>query len=142
MNKLLQIKFKRITQDEDVFLYRVSLKFRQGTSWKLHIIVGDDKGEPHQHPWNFTSFLLLGAYKELVEEKMIRRWPFQIVKNECTEKHKVLLYRLLGYKIPCVTVGKYSEKIQPWCERSKLCDMCKSFGYCLDKKYWSETQPQ
>jgi hypothetical protein len=49
-----------------------------------------------------------------------------------------VLYRFLGHPIPCVTVGRYSPKIAPWCEQRGLCDACKPIGECADKAYWRD----
>ena len=131
------MKFKVIKQRGRVFLIRLSLPAKKG-SFKIHIIVNDDQDGAHKHPWNFSSFLLFGAYKEVVDGKLIKHLPFTLVKRSCTEKHKVLLYRIFGMKIPSVTVGLYSKKIQPWCEKEKLCDHCKSIGTCMDKTHWEK----
>src|ERR1700722_2050732 len=55
-----QVKFKTIVKRGRVFLHRLSIPFRRG-SIKLHLILNDDYGDPHIHPWEFWSFLLLGA---------------------------------------------------------------------------------
>ena len=138
-------KFKAITNNGRTFLYRISLPFRT-CSIKFHFIVDDDVGDPHIHPWRFTTFLLLGAYKEIVGSQEIRHAPFSLIRYDIDKRHKVVLYRLFGYKIPCLTIGIYTKKIQPWCEREHLCDLCAPIGHCIDKEYWqdsvsSETMP-
>lgn len=134
-------KFKIITQNGRVFLIRLSFAVPNG-SIKFHLILNDDEGEPHIHPWEFTSFMLLGAYRELVNGKVHNHRPLSLVRNNRHKEHKVMLYRLFGLKLPCLTVGKYTDKIQPWCRTKALCDRCRSFGYCLDKEYWeNRTKP-
>jgi hypothetical protein len=128
-------KFKTITKQGRVFLFRLSIPSWTG-SLKVHLIVNDDVGDPHIHPWTFTSFLAIGAYKELVDGAEVRHLPFAFVKTDRLKRHKVILYRVLGIKLPCLTIGKYSTKIQPWCEAKELCDLCKPHGACLDKEYW------
>lgn len=128
-------KFKTITNKGKTFLYRFSIPFARH-SIKFHLIVDDDVGEPHLHPWSFTSFLLLGAYKEIVHDRELRHLPFSLVRYDLRKRHKVVLYRIFGYRIPCVTVGIYSKKAQPWCDRNELCDLCGPLGYCIDKEFW------
>jgi hypothetical protein len=128
-------KFKAITNNGRAFLYRLSFPFRYH-SIKFHLIVNDDVGEPHIHPWQFTTFLLLGAYKEMVSGRQVRHLPLSLVRYGVNKRHKVKLYRVLGFKIPCLTVGVYSKKIQPWCERKELCDLCAPTGRCIYKEYW------
>ena len=135
------MKIKRITSQGKTFLFRFSQTTRKG-SVKLHVIVGDDLDPPHKHPWNFSTFLLLGAYKEWVNGEKLKHRPFTVVKRSSKDHHKVSLYRVFGVKIPCVTVGFYSQKIEPWCNGSPLCDSCQKAGYCADKKYWQGVYSQ
>ncbi len=131
------MKLKIIRKGGTIFLLRWTL-YIKGGSIKVHLILDDDKEQAHMHPWNYSSFLLLGAYKELVDGKEFRHFPFTLVRRKCTEKHQVKLYRIFNLKLPCLSIGRYSKKIQPWCEAKKLCDFCSEIGYCVDKKYWSD----
>jgi hypothetical protein len=128
-------KFKTIVKRGKVFLHRLSLPFRDG-SIKVHLILNDDVGDPHIHPWEFTSFLLLGAYREEVGNQTTNHWPLSVVRTPRNKRHRVILYRLFGFKVPCLTIGRYGPKIQEWCEQAELCDFCKPHGKCLDKEYW------
>jgi hypothetical protein len=130
-------KFKIITQQGRVFLFRFSFPF-SGGSIKLHLIVNDDSGPEHRHPWRFSSFLLFGAYREQVDGKIVNHWPLRLVQYELTKEHKVILYRFFGIKLPCLTVGRYTEKVQPWCRAKSLCDRCKPLGVCVDAKFWMD----
>jgi len=130
-------KFKIITQDGRVFLFRLSFPLSDG-SMKLHLIVNDDSGPEHRHPWRFSSFLLFGAYKEQVDNKVVNHWPLSLVHYEIAKEHKVILYRLFGFKLPCLTVGRYTEKVQPWCRAKSLCDRCKPLGVCVDATFWKD----
>jgi len=133
-------KYKVITKRGKVFLHRLSFPI-PGGSIKFHLILNDDVDEPHIHPWEFTSFLAIGAYKELVDGSIIRHLPFSIVRNDKYRRHKVFLYRFFGIPLPCVTIGIYSKKIQPWCEHKQLCDGCKPHGHCRDQEYWRNINP-
>lgn len=133
------MKFKVIRRGKKIFLFRLSFPTKTG-SIKIHLILSDDTDHPHMHPWDFKSFLLLGAYKEIVDNKSHRHWPFAIVKRKSTEHHQVFLYKVFGVRIPCLTIGKYTKKIQPWCEHKSLCTYCQKLGYCADKAYWENLQ--
>lgn len=128
-------KYKIIKKKGKIFLHRLSLPTPKG-SIKIHLILNDDLEYAHIHPWKFTSLLLVGAYKEEVNGKIVKHWPLSIVRNDLDRRHKVLLYRLFGIPIPCLTIGIYSKKLQRWCEHKQLCDGCKPHGQCLDKAYW------
>lgn len=128
------MKIKFVKHNRRTFLIRFSFPLRIG-SFKVHLILDDDQGGEHTHPWDFKSFLFLGAYKEHINGRIIKHLPFEIVRRNCKESHTVELYKILGFKLPCVTMGYYSEKKEPWCKR-KMCENCESLGYCMDKKYW------
>ena len=129
------MKFKIITRGGRIFLIRISIPTTRG-SIKVHLILSDDKENPHMHPWNYVSFLLLGAYKEIVDGKLKKHLPFTVVRRRANERHQVILYRLFGVGLPCLSIGVYSRKLQRWCERETLCDHCQGVGRCLDKVYW------
>lgn len=133
------VKFKKIVKQGKVFLYRINIYIKKG-SIKIHLIMNDDIGEPHKHPWDFSSFLLFGAYKEFLDGNDLKHKPFSLLKRDKNQIHKVTLYRIFGVKIPCITVGRYSEKKQSWCKGFPLCDYCKKVGYCIDKKEWNLPQ--
>lgn len=133
------MKLKFIRRNGKLFLIRLSIPIKNG-SIKVHLLLNDDTEDPHKHPWNFNSLLFLGAYKEIVNGKLYRHLPFTIVRRKNYERHQVILYRLGGMKIPCITIGKYSKKLEPWCEKKTLCNVCEKHGYCLDKAYWEQLQ--
>ncbi len=133
------MKFKIIRRNGKIFLFRLSFPTKKG-SIKVHLILSDDTDHPHKHPWSFKSLLLLGSYKEIVNGKLYKHLPFTLVNRKETDYHQVILYRLFGFRLPCLTVGKYTKKIQPWCERKTLCDNCQKLGYCADKAYWENIQ--
>lgn len=135
------MRFKIVRINKKVFLIRLSFAVKNG-SIKIHLILRDDTEEPHMHPWNFSSFLLLGAYKEIVDGVLHKHWPFTLIRRKCNQRHQVILYRIFGLRIPCLTIGKYTKKIQPWCEHKTLCDGCQKLGYCADKAYWKNNVEQ
>jgi hypothetical protein len=131
------MKLKVIKQSGQIFLIRLSLPIKNG-SIKIHVLLNSDIGYAHKHPWNFTSILVFGAYKEILDGKLLKHGLFSKIKRKASERHKVILYKIFGASIPCITIGKYSKKIQPWCEHQNLCEHCTTLGYCMDKKYWEE----
>jgi len=106
------IKFKKIIAKENNFIYRFNLYLKKG-SIKLHLICSDDTREPHNHPWDFKSLILFGGYKEFNEKGVQTNFRFLSVnKKDTSVFHRLELYKLLGIKIPCLTIGRYSEKKQ------------------------------
>lgn len=49
--------------------------------------------------------------------------PLALITRDKDILHRTKLYKILGIKIPALTIGKYSEKKQ-------LCSFCKDLGYC------------
>lgn len=124
-----RIKFKTIRSNGNSFIKRLSLYFKNG-SIKLHIILSDDNDSPHSHPWNFTSIILFGGYIEQVvmNDSRVQEKEFKFLnvnKKQYYQKHRLSLKRIFGIKIPCITIGWYSNKIQ-------LCSFCKRLGYCKE----------
>lgn len=132
-----KIKYKTIKPNgNSSFIKRLTFYLKNG-SIKIHLILSDDEDAPHTHPWNFTSFLII-PYKERIYEKFdgiekrmaVRLnlyYPLSINKKECNIYHKTQLYRIFGIKIPALTIGWYSNKIQ-------LCSFCQDLGYCKEQK--------
>lgn len=117
------MKFKTIKTKKTIpFIKRLSFYKKDGSSYKFHLILNDDLDEPHDHPWDFSSIILFGGY---VEENITYGWLDVNMKFHF-QKHKIRLRRFLGFKVPTITFGIYSEKKQ-------LCSFCKEAGYCLSK---------
>ncbi len=126
-----KIRFKTIRSGGNSFIKRMSVYFKKG-SLKVHLFLDDDKDEPHSHPWNFTSLILFGGYDEYVEtdnkDLAVKSYGFlSRNKKQYFQKHKVKLKRIFGIKIPCLTIGWYSQKKQ-------LCSFCAELGYCKESK--------
>lgn len=131
----MRLKAKTIKSGGNSFIKRLSIYFHN-YSIKVHLILDDDKDEPHTHPWDFKSLLLV-PYKEVIfssvditDNKLIttlKHNPLTIVKRLHNERHRVRLYRIFRLKIPALTIGIYSKKIQ-------LCSFCKDLGYCKESK--------
>lgn len=124
---------KRIYQKGKLYLLRFSFPIKSGTI-KIHVIFQDDKEEPHTHPWNFKSLLLI-PYKEwtsydrngLYLEHTFKHIPFRLLTRDMNQLHRVSLYKIFGIKIPAITIGKYGHKVQ-------LCSFCKELGYCKTER--------
>lgn len=128
-NKGITIKTKTIRPDgKTPFLRRLSVNYK-GKSLKIHWITASDNDEPHTHPWNFKSFLII-PYKEELHYKdgngligSINHPIFKVVNRTMYQLHKTKLYKVFGFEIPALTIGLYGEKKQ-------LCSFCQSIGYC------------
>lgn len=132
-------KSKTITSGGKPFIKRLSLYLPKG-SIKLHLLLDDDKDDDfsggHTHPWDFTSFILFGGYEEYTlrfsnnpngQFNTEKFYMFSLNRKKAEVKHKIKLFRLFGFKIPCITIGYYSDKKQ-------LCSLCQELGYCRSNK--------
>lgn len=51
---------------------------------------GDEDPDPHDHPFSFISFLLIGSYREYAEDNTyILRKRFSIAYRPATHRHRV-----------------------------------------------------
>ena len=119
----MKFKYKTILNNNKIFLKRFSFYNKNGSSYKLHLILNDDLDEPHTHPWDFTSLILFGGYYEGNTLYKIG----SINKKLHNESYKIRLRRLFGFRITTITISKYSKKLQ-------LCSFCKDLGYCQSNK--------
>ena len=132
-------KFKKIINKQGkVFMRRLSFYLKNGSTIKLHIITEDDSDEPHDHPWDFESFLIIPYIERIFFSKNKggqefsfispkKHLPFTTIKRGMDMRHKTELYRFLGFKIPAITIGFYGPK-------KKLCSLCTELGYCKESK--------
>ncbi len=118
-----------MAQGGKVFLCRFSVYFPKG-SLKLHLILKDDSGAPHSHPWTFWSLLLI-PYAEYVEGVMLDHVWLEVVHRRAEQFHSVRLYRIFGVRIPALTIGWYGQKV-------RLCSLCTELGYCRAAKRFSD----
>lgn len=121
-------KTKKICNNDKPFLRRLSIYFGK-KSLKFHWITDDDV-KAHTHPWDFTSLILFGGYKEFNTTVIPLYKEFgwlDLNEKKADEYHRVELRRFFGIKVPTLTVGWYGEKKQ-------LCSLCKEAGYCLSNK--------
>lgn len=75
---------------EHPYLVRWTLFTVFGLSLKLHIFVGDDPEDLHDHPWAFFSLLLAGSYAEVTESGVTMRHAPSIVYRPAKWKHRVM----------------------------------------------------
>ncbi len=85
------------------YMHRWLLRTPWGTLRVHHILRSDDDRHLHDHPFDFTSFLLSGGYVEEsaagLEEphgsmRKSQRWPrFSIVRKRAEEAHRLVLER-------------------------------------------------
>jgi hypothetical protein len=58
-----------------------------------HILRSDNAVSFHDHPWDFTSFLLSGGYTE-VTPTGTRWWPrFSVIRRRAEDLHRLVLTR-------------------------------------------------
>jgi len=116
----MRVKLKTIhTAGRIPFLKRLSLYLKDGSSIKLHLILHDDLDEPHSHPWDFSSLILFGGYKEGDVKYSIG----DINMKKHYQTHQIKLLRFMGFRVPTLTIGIYTEKLT-------LCSFCQDLGYC------------
>lgn len=114
------LKYKRITREGRGFLYRINFYLKSGSSIKIHFFNMDDIGtHPHNHPWNFDSLLIIPYKEEMyigdgVYTFTKRHSILTLVSKSYKDFHKVKLYRVVGVKIPALTIGIYSSKRDNW----------------------------
>ncbi len=130
------MKIKLIRAKGKPFLLRISFYRKNGSSIKIHVMLGDDIDPvPHSHPWDFTSFLLIPYKEDIYMEKMgkftkVKTYFHSMFTKVVRDRfllHQTSLYSMFGIKIPAITIGKYSEKKQ-------LCSLCTELGYCKSSK--------
>lgn len=75
----------------------------------------DEDADPHDHPWDFVSFVLRGGYDEFVlgpdGPYAARRKPFRFVYHPTTDFHRVTQL-LTGSSWTLVLTGP--RKHEPW----------------------------
>ena len=118
----MRFQYKTIRTQGKVFIRRFALYNKDGSSYKLHLILNDDLDEPHDHPWDFSSLILFGGYYE--GDTLYGAGDVNIKLHH--QKHKTRLRTFLGFKVPTITFGVYTAKLQ-------LCSFCREAGHCLSK---------
>lgn len=120
--------------DGDPYLVRYRLL---STPWfKIylhHILRSDADRELHDHPWNFTSFILVRGYFELVPTAtapsrgielttpycMVLRKPFRIIRHKAGDLHSIRLRTKRNRKLeaierPAWTLVFAGRRIREW----------------------------
>ena len=74
----------------------------------LHrIAINDLDKHPHDHPWNYITFIIKGGYVERCNDRVCIRQLFDISRKKATETHKIV--HLLG-KVCYTLVFTYGKK--------------------------------
>lgn len=74
----------------------------------LHYFLRSDADDPHDHPWDFTTYMLRGTYTEEVydiHERHFTRWkryPGDVLKRKAEDIHRIRVRR-------SVRINSYSE---------------------------------
>jgi hypothetical protein len=92
----------RFPEDGSLYMERVILDHPAGTL-RLHVIHQVDRGDPHDHPWDFTSHLLRGAYVEETPDGHVPHEEGSIYAKRAEDRH--LIVSLAGPVVTLVTTG-------------------------------------
>ncbi len=82
----------------------------------LHKFLRDDDDRAlHDHPWNFCSLMIKGAYRETRPNGVTTRIAPSFAYRRATDQHRVALDRDENNKeIPCWTIVLTGAKIRNW----------------------------
>lgn len=83
----------------------------------LHKFLRSDEDRAlHDHPWNYASLVLKGAYVEIrQDDKALWRRPGSIAYRSATRRHRVVLFpEIDGGCRPCWTFFVTGRKIREW----------------------------
>ena len=84
--------------------YHVNGRARVGPSTRLHqLLTSDPQPDPHDHPWDFRSVLLTGAYDEWTPDGWHTWRAGDIVNRDAATPHRLDLVD--GPMFTLVTVG-------------------------------------
>jgi hypothetical protein len=77
----------------------------------LHEILRDDEDRAlHDHPWDNTSLLLIGKYREITPEGVFLREAGSLVSRKATDAHRLELID----GAPCVSLFFTGLKVREW----------------------------
>ena len=86
----MTIRHQRMSAEFEKWLLTYRQRDKQYFHAVLHHFTGKDKGNPHSHPWNFTSYILAGSYIE--KQYTIHpdaTWSSAIIHRKAETVHKV-----------------------------------------------------
>lgn len=111
--KMILIRGRPDTPEyKDIYLVRYYL-FPQGSKWQVYIhrFLRSDSDVPHDHPFDFASYILKGGYQEQITFREDPRNAFWVSRME-THKAGDLLLRQGNHAHKVIIDGKYD-----WNER-------------------------
>ncbi|GMV81224.1 MAG: hypothetical protein AMXMBFR7_24080 [Planctomycetota bacterium] len=99
------------TPDGEPYLYRYTLLYLPGFRLYLHrIFRADGDRHLHDHPWNFTSLVLKGGYREETPQGIFERRAGALIRHKAEDYHRILeLYTQSAWTL--VLCGR---KRRPW----------------------------
>ena len=81
-----------ITVDGVAYMQRHYLARAPGYSLRLHHLLVDDAGRDlHDHPWNYTTMLLTGGYREHTPDDAVEYWAPCILSRRAEQLHRLEL---------------------------------------------------
>lgn len=80
------------TSPDDVYLIRYYIVRSKYFNCFIHIFMRSDKDDPHDHPWDFATYLVRGSYTEFKFD------PAHWIMDKTVRKNYVL--KPGGYRIP------------------------------------------
>lgn len=87
----MTLRHQRMSREFEKFLFTHAGHGKKYFHSVFHHFTGRDRGNPHSHPWNFTSYILAGGY---VERQYIIRpdgtWHSEIIHRLPETIHKVM----------------------------------------------------
>lgn len=74
-----------------------------------HILRSDAERDMHDHPWDFTSHLLSGGYREFTPDGVADYWAPAVLHRKATDVHRIEL--LAGPMWTLIITGPW---LKPW----------------------------
>lgn len=81
----------------------------------VHRFTASDQPPIHDHPWDYASLVLSGAYTEHTETGTHRRRPGSFGRRAATHRHQIVLDRDTdGRERPCTTIIVTGPRRRIW----------------------------
>jgi hypothetical protein len=112
-------------RENSLYMIRWKIAQRGDQTFYFHVFLRDDEDPPHDHPFDFTSIVLAGSYKEEIviswvdgiprNIMQVERKPFVPVFRQAQTAHRVILPKdEKGNPLPCLTLMIAGPKSRGW----------------------------